>query len=767
MESVATALHGPPTQVRGTELRYRSKSALAVDTEQQVFYDFESGRGGGVLQLVLNYHGGDTAAAFTWIEKFLAGNPEQRPPRQRVEGQDDGWRRELALRIVEHQLPASGTPAKAYLNGRGITDPAIVEQVGFLPAIRGDDDAMVAVSRDDAGLPVAVQLAFLTPEGEKSPLEPQRLTFKIDPHWSTKGAVRFAGDGDPVVCEGVEDAMSCAQATGRPAMAVLGASNLGRYVPEGTRRLTICPDGDDPDSEAAKAVERAVNDYLLAGVKEVRVARVEWDAETERKVDANDVLRNQGAEALREIIDAAEPADLSYRGEVRRLAAMGPDECAVEIKAVHKAMRKRGIDVSLGDFRASVGRARAEVDAAGPQREVLTSTAPPAEELLEGGVLLGMIVGAIRRLVVIVDHLALLAALYVMFTHVFQRFDCCPRLFITAPTRATGKTRLASVIARMCAGPLSSTNASVAALFRVIDREAPTLVLGEVDTFMKQSEDHRNIVNSGHYREEAFVLRTVGEDFEPKRFSTFAPMVLSGIGKLHRTIMSRSIVIPMRRRLQSEEIARLDREARRSLTRIQSLLARWGTLAGEQLTLAQPPAPIEEVDDRANDNAEPLLAVAGLCGPEWEERARAAMVSAVRAAQDPSEDDLNLLALRDLRDCFAAENQAHHGGVVFTHEVVTYMLKMPDRPWAEMPKTGRPISDHKLGWLLRGLAPTSDRPTRDGERLRGFRWKSCEDAFARYLPAETDPEQPEMGSEAPWGGRSMRPCVRTPARRRF
>jgi hypothetical protein len=751
IESIATEAYGQPTRVNGTQLRYRNKGALAVDTVEQIFYDHESGVGGGVFQLILNACDGDSAAAIEWAQDFIAECPELPAPRDRADQQDDDWKRNLALEIVDKVQRAQGTPAQDYLARRGIDDAKLVAQVGFLPNIREDDDALVAVATDEDDNPVAVQLTFITCDGEKSALEPVRLTYKIDSHWSAKGGVRFAGEGAPIQCEGVEDAMSCAMATGRPGIAVLGASNLGKYVPDGERCVTICPDGDDPDSAAAKRVVRACDDLLIAGIKEVLVVPLKYDDENERKVDANDVLRDFGVKVLQEIIEAAEPAQLSYEGEIRRLAAMDINECAVQIKPAHEALGERGIDVLLTAFRRAVDSARAEVETEHIRRTTITSTAPPSATLMETGDLLQRIYDDVRKYVILDDWQALLVATYVLFTHVFDCFDCCPRMMITSATRATGKSRLSQVISKMCARPLPTTNASVASLFRMIEREAPTVVIGEYDSFMRESVDHRNIVNSGHFRDEAFVWRTAGDDFEPVSFSTFAPMILSGIGRLHGTVMSRSIIIPMRRRLERERVARVDRKARERLKTNQGLVARWALDAHQSLIGTPPPEWIDGVDDRANDNAEPLLAIARMGGGQWESRCREAFVRAYAAANEPDDEDLNILALRDLRDVFFAEGQAHTGGAIFTDEVLSCFFQQPDRPWIEMPRSGRQLTAHTLGRLVRGLGAKTERVVRDGERRRGFRWETCEDGFARYLPPHSDADGATSDVEAEWG----------------
>jgi hypothetical protein len=88
----------------------------------------------------------------------------------------------------------------------------------------------------------------------------------------------------------------------------------------------------------------------------------------------------------------------------------------------------------------------------------------------------------------------------------------------------------------------------------------PTLLLDEGDTYLRHNEDLRGVIDAGHQRNGA-VIRTVGEDHEPRRFSVFAPVVIAAIGDLPATIEDRSIKIPMRRRRPDEQVEslRLDR----------------------------------------------------------------------------------------------------------------------------------------------------------------------------------------------------------------
>lgn len=67
----------------------------------------------------------------------------------------------------------------------------------------------------------------------------------------------------------------------------------------------------------------------------------------------------------------------------------------------------------------------------------------------------------------------------------------------------------------------------------------------------------RGILNAGHGRS-GVVIRTVGEDFEPRAFKVFGTVAYAWLVKrgMHvaQTLEDRSITIELRRRLPNEEI---------------------------------------------------------------------------------------------------------------------------------------------------------------------------------------------------------------------
>lgn len=57
---------------------------------------------------------------------------------------------------------------------------------------------------------------------------------------------------------------------------------------------------------------------------------------------------------------------------------------------------------------------------------------------------------------------------------------------------------------------------------------------------MKENEELRGLLNCGHTRESAYVVRTVGDDHMPKLFFVWGAKTIAGIGHLADTLMDRT-----------------------------------------------------------------------------------------------------------------------------------------------------------------------------------------------------------------------------------
>src|SRR5262249_45924983 len=157
----------------------------------------------------------------------------------------------------------------------------------------------------------------------------------------------------------------------------------------------------------------------------------------------------------------------------------------------------------------------------------------------------------------------------------------------------------------------------------------------EADTFLPQADELRGVINSGH-RKGGTVIRTVGDDHEPRKFSTYAACAIALIGKLPATFHDRSApVIDLKRRLRSEKVDnfRLDRPGHRDM--LARKAARWAADKAEQVRDTDPELP-PGLFNRDGDNWRPLLAIAEVAGGKWSEQAReaAALFCAVAGVED-------------------------------------------------------------------------------------------------------------------------------------
>jgi len=330
------------------------------------------------------------------------------------------------------------------------------------------------------------------------------------------------------------------------------------------------------------------------------------------------------------------------------------------------------------------------------------------------------VVAAVRKFVIISDEQARAVGLWVLWTHCWKAGDICPILHITSPERRCGKTRLLEVIHLLVPDALPASNVTPSALFRAIEICDPVLLLDEGDTFLHRSEDLRGLINAGHTRATAYVLRfaRVGDNYEVRLFDTFCPKVIASIGLPSSTITDRSIVIRLQRKLRTDKVARLTGAAQEELKAIARRLARAADSDDVRNAVAEGDPKIPEgLNDRAADNWRPLLALADLAGGDWPEDARRA---AMCISGNDSESESTALQL--IRDCLLVMDEEEE---LRSTELVDKLLELPDAPWRDWP-----ITPHKVARLLRpfGIKP---RHTRGGNI---YRKADLLEVAKRYLP---------------------------------
>lgn len=362
-------------------------------------------------------------------------------------------------------------------------------------------------------------------------------------------------------------------------------------------------------------------------------------------------------------------------------------------------------------------------------------TTPPWSEPVDGTELLDAMATAFRRHIVFSwKEQADIAALWSLWTHVYDCFSIAPMLAVSSPVPECGKTQLLEVVAGLSWNPLPAANITAAALFRVMDKFRPTLIADEADAWLPENEPLRGVFNAGHKKSMAYVVRTekVGDEFVPQKFSTWGAKALGYIEKgftLPPTIAGRSFIIALRRKKAGEEVEPFDESAERALLLLKQKAVRWAQDHTEELKQApRPPIP-SGLSNRIADNARPLLALADAVGGSWPERARAAVLSLAQSKAGKPEDSVGIKLLTDLRAIFGTA--AH-----WTTDGLLEALKQLDtRPWATFRKGRDPIDANGLARLLKpyGIRPKTLR-LEVGGRQRCYLLEDLKDAFERYLP---------------------------------
>jgi len=315
--------------------------------------------------------------------------------------------------------------------------------------------------------------------------------------------------------------------------------------------------------------------------------------------------------------------------------------------------------------------------------------------------------------------------LWCIFAHAHDAARHSPVLALTSPEKRCGKTTALAIIEQLVPKPLQSSNITTAAIYRVIEKYGPTLLIDEADSFLSDNNAMRGVLNSGHRRSSAMIYRCVGDEHEPIGFRTWAPKAIAMIGDLPDTLADRAINIRLRRRLPDETIADLDEPAEAKLQILCRKAARWVADQFDELKKARPSFP-DGLQDRANDNWRTMLAIADTAGGAWTERARNA---AVTLSQDDDEGPTSVMLLTDIRTVFEAKAT----DVLPTTAILSGLWKMHDRPWPQW-YHGQTITARGLSKLLTpfGIKPQS---VRIGDKTpKGYRRKWFEDAWKRYLP---------------------------------
>jgi hypothetical protein len=236
------------------------------------------------------------------------------------------------------------------------------------------------------------------------------------------------------------------------------------------------------------------------------------------------------------------------------------------------------------------------------------------------------------------------------------------------------------------------------------------------------------MLNAG-YRRGAVTHRMGGQRMtELQVFPVFCAKAFALIGELPDTIGDRAIRIRLERRTRDELIERFRRrDVAPGADSRRDRLERWCEPRLDELRSIRPPLP-DELDDRAQDCWEPLLALADLAGGDWPERAHSAALtlSGPEARQD-EDASLSVRMLADIHHVFSANGTTRYR----TADLIAELCKIEESPWGDW--FGKTITPQTLSKFLRPFRIKTMPVWIEGEKARGYKVEQFADAFLRHL----------------------------------
>ena len=328
------------------------------------------------------------------------------------------------------------------------------------------------------------------------------------------------------------------------------------------------------------------------------------------------------------------------------------------------------------------------------------------------------------------EHALTAHVLWIAHAHLMDVWDSTPRLAFLSAEPSSGKTRALEITELLVPRPMLSVNVSPAYLFRKVGSEegAPTILYDEIDTVFgpkaKENEEIRGLLNAGH-RRGAVAGRCVvrGKTVETEEIPAYSAVALAGIGWLPDTILSRSVIVRMRRRKAGERVEQYRRRLHAADGEIvRQRIEVWANYIRDDIEWPELP---HEVQDRDADIWEPLIAIADAAGADWPARARNAAVALVAASKE-AEPSLGILLLTHLKAVFGEAEK------LSTDIILKGLHELHEAPWRDL--KGKALDDRGLARRLReyGIKPRTIRMSE--ATPRGYERKDFVDVWERYLP---------------------------------
>lgn len=349
----------------------------------------------------------------------------------------------------------------------------------------------------------------------------------------------------------------------------------------------------------------------------------------------------------------------------------------------------------------------------------------PYHEAVSGKMIFNELYGLIDNYICIDKPFKVAFALWVIMTYLTDIAEILPIAWITAPEKACGKSTLLGLFARVVNKPYESVNPSQAVFYRIVERYRPTLLLDEIDNYLKDNKELLTVINAGYSLTACKVARVnMDKSGAIESYNVFGARVFSGIGNMVGTFASRAIRFEMKRKGKDDKTKRLNHRTlpKAHTDELQRKIKRWAMdnrQAVQNTDIMQ-----IDIKDRDFDNWYILLQIAHVIGVYDE-----ALRSCLSICQVEHEPSLNEQLLMDIRENFTEPK-------LFGEILLQRLTDDPNLQWQTYNR-GQPLSNHQLIQKLKlfGIKPKKVRIGNVSKR--GYELSIFQAVFDRYLPPPT------------------------------
>jgi len=552
------------------------------------------------------------------------------------------------------------------------------------------------------------------------------------------GAIKgnYFGIGKPkdklIITEGYSTGASIHKATGYGVAIAFNAGNLlpvAKALREKFPDIEIIIAGDNdawtegnPGKREATEAAQAINGKLI----------IPEFVNTESKpTDFNDLQQLEGLEVVKKAFDEAQVVEEIQEGPiVNQTIIEKVEELAKLSNLEYEKVRKqeaKALDIRGSVLDKEVAKERKRLEEEDSDQNSIVSDVEEWPEAVQGNQLFSELKALYKQYAILPEGADTVLSFWTLGTYCFDAFRIYPMIGLTSPEKRCGKSTAMSLLKAFTNKSLLASCISPAAVYRVAELCKPTLLIDEADTFMKDNDELRGIINAGHTKDTANIVKCDGEQNKLKKFSTWTPKALAMIGDLPDTIKDRSIVISMRRKMPGETVTKIPLNAAEEFIDMRRKCKRWAVDNFDRLTNYVPTLP-DHNNDREIDNWTPLFSIAGVC--EQKQDVLDAMRSILLTVED---DSIKVVLLTDIKKIFDDKQYKE----MHSEDLVNALIELDDRPWAEW-KRGNPLTANSLARLLKPFKIRSRQLKIYGSNKNGYEYSAFKETFKCYIPPAPD-----------------------------